>query len=196
MKKITLLLLIFLGASKLFAQRGHAVRIDLSIHSEVDNLFPGVRKQAVNTYVFNRGLGIHVRYGHDITRKFWIGAATGVMYFVNNSNNTDAFSREYKTRNMVTPILGMIEYDLLQTDRNHIGFVFKAGTGYLQNIHKLNDHSVRVATSWTGVFEFTIYMHFGMKNGRFLIPPAAYGRTIIDKKPFHSGYCTVHTFWL
>lgn len=99
--------------------KGHLFS-SLSLFKEVDQLFPSTRKQAPNQYVFNYGLGANIGYGYTINKKLSFNIQGGFWYFFNNKINTDALNREFRYRNIVTPVIGKISWLVFENEKLHL----------------------------------------------------------------------------
>lgn len=184
--KRTLTILILLLVLKGISQDKNVIRIGVRLFKEADAPFSFKRKLPKNEYVYNFGYGLRTRYARILNKRVSAGFETGVWYFINNAKNIDSHNDEYKTRNLVTPFMGAIHINIYQKDLNWIILGLKGGTAYLQNIHKLNDNSVRVSTKWTSLFEISLSAQFGTKRKR--VYHIGYGCDFLDNKIIRSAY--------
>ena len=201
MKPIIFAILLIFIFSPCFSQKRYLFS-SISLYKEVDQVFLGKRKQARNEYVFNYGAGLNFGYVQKITKKLSFTIQGGFCYFLNNRSNIDGLNRVFRYRNILTPVIGKINFHIIETNKIGLSLGLGGGFAYLQQIKKLADKSVSVYPKWTTVT--CVELNFSIKFSRKKrLPERVYAINIlkgsyflIDKKPISSLEFEFHRFTL
>lgn len=185
-KNLTILLLLLVFKS--ISQDKNLIQAGIRLFKETDTPFSFKRKLTDNEYVYNFGFGARAKYLRVLNKRIMAGFEIGAWYFLNNAKNVDNYNDEYKTRNMVTPFMGTLHFIIYRKNLNWVNIGLKAGTAYLQNIHKLNDNSVRVLTKWTSLFEVSITTQLVVRRRTMRIFHFGYGCNFLDGKILRGIY--------
>lgn len=188
MKNILTFLIILFFSFNSNSQDKNLIRIGVRLFKEADAPFSFKRKFDKSQYVYNLGFGLRAKYLRILKNRISAGVETGAWYFINNSKNIDSYNDEYKTRNLVTPFMGVIHITVYRKDLNWVDIGLKGGSAYLQNIHKLNDKSVRVATKWSSLFEVSLTAQIVTKRKSMRTYHIGYGCDFFDNKVIRSAY--------
>ena len=178
----------FIGQS----QSKNDIYVGLRIFDEIDKPFALKKNNEKNTYLFNTGYGVRIKYLHRLSKMFSVGAETGGWYMLNNAKNTDPIYGDYKTRNIIIPLLCVIHIRPFTMNNYNFSIGLKAGTGYVQTINKFDNNQANVYPKWSSLFEFSL--NFSLKNGvrpRFPFRAIGYGNEFIQGRIIRSWYFDV-----
>ncbi len=163
----------------------NTIILGLRTFYEIDKPFSLKKHKEANSYLYNFGYGLKVKYQYSINNKVSFISQTGIWYLWNNSENSNDIGI-YKTRNIIYPLLLGIQ--IIPFNKYYLWFNIYSGIANNQYIQRYEKVKSNISSKSFPILEFNIGYNFNnpLKKGRYRDLGIGYGNEIINGRTFRN----------